>query len=212
MKMKNWLRLLSMLIIIGAPSVGVKIKTAKLIKVDSFWIYQTEITNGMYAECYRSGACGQPCSKETNPHFWDPSYVNHPVVYVSWQAAQDFCHWVGGKLPTEAEWERAARGDSDSIYPWGDEPPSGELVNAANMIGTTRMVGMYPDGASPYGILDMAGNVREWVEDWYDEGRKVIKGGGFSDSYEHVSISDRLSHDPESAGYNRGFRCVIPIK
>ncbi len=210
MKKRNGLRLLSIVALIAITNIRLQDKRdMDLIYIDSIWIYSTEVTNGMYAECVNAGLCGQPCSQETNPHFWDAAYVNHPVVYVTWQDAQDYCYWAGGRLPTEAEWEWAARGDQDYAYPWGNELPTGELVNAGDMIGTTRMVGTYPDGASYYGALDMAGNVREWVDDWYDEGRRVLKGGSFSDNYEHVSIDDRLPHDPNSAGYNRGFRCVV---
>jgi len=183
------------------------------IYVDMFLIYKTEVTNRMYAKCVAAGACERPCSEEINPRFNDPAYANHPVVYVTWHDAMDYCNWIGGRLPTEAEWEKAARGTDRRRFPWGDGTPTAENVNAAGMIGDTKMVGSYPSGASPYGVLDMGGNVREWVDDWYDETEtlKVLKGGSYLDNYEHVRISDRLFHDPNSAGINRGFRCVIPF-
>ena len=88
------------------------------------------------------------------------------------------------------------------------------MLNAADVIGSTLMVGLYPQGESPFGVQDMAGNVREWVSEWYDdaETKKMLKGGSFSDTYEHVRISDRLGHIPTSPGHNRGFRCVYPME
>lgn len=95
-----------------------------------------------------------------------PQFADHPVVYVTWDMAQSYCRWAGGELPTEAQWEKAARGPSGSIFPWGDDLPSEELANFDNQRGATA-VGSYPLGASPYGVLDMAGNVLEWVKDYF---------------------------------------------
>jgi formylglycine-generating enzyme required for sulfatase activity len=196
------------------------------VYLDSFWVYKTEVTNGMYAQCVKDGACAYHVSPETNPRFFDPLYINHPVVYVTWQDAMDYCAWIGGRLPSEAEWEKAARGTGKNKYPWKEGYPTAENVNAFNTIGDTTPVGSYLSGASYYGVLDMAGNVREWVYDWYDEDYysyaprenpmgaetgtdKVLKGGSYYDTYEHTRIADRLFHPPESAGINRGFRCIV---
>ena len=182
------------------------------VYLNSFWISKTEITNSMYAECVGAGVCTYHVSHETNPRFLDPTYADHPVVYVTWQDAMDYCTWVGGRLPTEAEWEKAARGTDKRKYPWKEGYPTEKNVNAGNVIGDTVPVGLYRNGASPYGVLDMVGNVREWVANWYDDEQtvKVLKGGSFEDSYEHMRVADRLFHDPNSAGFNRGFRCMIP--
>ncbi len=199
------------------------------ITLDAFWIDRTEVTNAMYAQCVKEGVCDLPCSSEVNSRFYDLIYANYPVVYVTWQDAMDYCNWLGGRLPTEAEWEKAARGTSRSKYPWQEGYPTAENVNAANTMGDTAPVGSYLFGASYYGVLDMAGNVREWVYDWYDEDYysyaplenpmgpatgtdKVLKGGSYFDNYEHTRVADRLFHPPDSAGINRGFRCSIPDK
>lgn len=197
------------------------------VTVDAFWIDRTEVTNGMYAQCVDDGVCSLPSSREVNPRFYDASYVNYPVVYVTWQGAMNYCSWKGGRLPTEAEWEKAARGTTRRKYPWSEGYPTPENVNAANSVGDTTPVGSYLAGASFYGVLDLAGNVREWVYDWYSEDYyasaprenpmgpdtgtdKVLKGGSYYDNYEHTRIADRLFHPLDSGGINRGFRCVIP--
>lgn len=198
------------------------------VTLSAFYIDRTEVTNSMYAKCVNAGACVIPSSIEVNPRYYDLNYANYPVVYLTWQSAMDYCAWIGGRLPTEAEWEKAARGTSRRKYPWKEGYPSAVNVNAANSVGDTTPVGSYLLGESYYGVLDMAGNVREWVYDWYSSTSfvestyidpvgpaagtdKVLKGGSYYDTYEHMRVADRLFHDPNSIGINRGFRCVIPI-
>jgi formylglycine-generating enzyme required for sulfatase activity len=157
------------------------------ITLDAFQIDKYEVTNQNYAQCVASGICTPPgdVSSPTRPDYYtNPQYGGYPVMHVDWQQAQEYCAWVGTRLPTEAEWEKAARGASDTRpFPWGDAAPTCELVNFGGTdendggtalpfglqpcVGDTTMVGSYPAGVSPYGALDMAGNVREWVADWW---------------------------------------------
>ena len=197
------------------------------VTLDAYWISQTQVTNAMYNQCVASGACAYSAGHEINPHYLDPAYNDHPVVYVTWQSAMNYCTWSGGRLPTEAEWEKAARGSGGQKYAWGNNSAAEELVNANNTYDSTTPAGQFSQGASPYGVLDMGGNVREWVWDWYDpyyyqytpadnpagpvEGeKKVLKGASFSDIYRFTRPANRLAHDPTSPGANRGFRCVYP--
>jgi formylglycine-generating enzyme required for sulfatase activity len=172
--------------------------------LDAFWIDQTEVTNAMYVRCVRDGPCtpAPPRAVSTvqaNYH-GNPAFDNYPVVHVSWEDARTYCEWAERRLPTEAEWEKAARGTDARIYPWGNDPlPNDSLLNyqRPESEGKTTEVGSYPEGASPYGALDMAGNVREWVADWYSDTyykisptlnpsglpvgeKRVIRGGGWA--------------------------------
>lgn len=143
--------------------------------LDAYYIDKTEVTNAQFARCVAAGAC------ETN--YYSPEEANHPVSPVTWAEANTYCTWIGKRLPTEAEWEKAAHGTDSQTYPWGD---SGSLCDLANMEGAhspspcpgehddmgyppLENVGNYPLGASPYGVLDMTGNAVEWVNDWYSE-------------------------------------------
>lgn len=136
------------------------------VSLDAFWIDQTEVTNAQYKLCVDAGVCEEP----GRFFFKDNEYADHPVIYLFWEYANDYCQWVGRRLPTEAEWEKAACGTDGRKYPWGDKNPSDELVLVSLSEEDTRKVGSFPLGASPYGVLDMSGNAGEWVADWYDEG------------------------------------------
>jgi formylglycine-generating enzyme required for sulfatase activity len=208
-------------------------RPAHKVYLDSFWIGQTEVTNGMYSRCVNSGACSPQNKTYHNPstgsYHYGSSYENYPAVYVNWIQANSYCNWANGRLPTEAEWEKAARGTNGLIYPWGNESPSHNLANYGNYMSETDQVGNYPGGASPYGVLDMAGNVWEWVSDYYDENyyssslsqnptgpasgvTHVIKGGSFfaKEDYLRVAVRERPdSTATESYGSgNWGFRCT----
>ncbi len=196
------------------------------VYLDAYWISKTEITNTMYNNCVEAGVCKYSVSFVTNPHYLDPAYANHPVVYINWRSAQTFCNWIGGRLPTEAEWEKAARGPDGAQYPWDSNLDALIFTNSNNVVGDTTPVNAFPGSVSYYGVQDMNGNVREWVYDWYDPnyyahspynnpqgpektGLKVLKGASYTDSLRYTRAANRLAHKPNSPGATRGFRCAM---
>jgi formylglycine-generating enzyme required for sulfatase activity len=204
------------------------------IFLDSFYIDKFEVTNALYARCVNEGACRalrRIDSFTRSSYFGNPEFDNYPVVYVDWNMANAFCEWRGAKLPTEAQWEKAARGQDGRTYPWGEEIDcrrANYQGGSASCPGGTTMVGTYTTGVSPYGAHDMAGNVWEWVADWYSEiyyqsippanptgpedgQSKVLRGGSWADDAPDLRVSNRLRFAPNYINFNIGFRCAMPV-
>lgn len=148
---------------------GITSTPEKTIYLDGYWIYETDVTNKMYAQCVSTGNCAAPAQEIGTPVYSNPEFGDYPVVGVSWDMAANYCQWAQGQLPTEAQWEKAARGDSGALFPWGIDTPSCALLNYKGCLGHTNDVTDYPGGHSPYGAYGLAGNVFQWVNDFYDE-------------------------------------------
>lgn len=207
------------------------------VDLSAYTIDQYEVSNAQYARCVSAGACQEPKTfgqRERPDYYLDSDFADFPVVAVDWNQADAYCRWVGGRLPTEAEWEKAARGEDLRPYPWGFEAADCSKANFNSStegrcsVGTTR-VGTYPQGASAYGVMDMAGNVWEWTNDWYDWTyyqhssvkdpmgpdtgyHKIVKGGAWDYSGNVITISYNSDHAPKEFKSSFGFRCVREVK
>ena len=219
--------------------------------LETFDIDKYEVTNGEYRACVAAGVCNAPLrtsSYQRDRYYGYSHYNDFPVLYVSWWDAQDYCGWVGKRLPTEAEWEKAARGPIDTrVFPWGNEFPDCGRINRIHLEGDiiqceddTTKVGSLPYGASPYGAMDMAGNVFEWVQDYFlpsyyrfspyynpintvqpSELLFVIRGGSYRDNIHYLRTTHRHfghwgptepNEDPPFHRSSRlGFRCARPV-
>lgn len=204
---------------------------APVHKVDlaGFWIHQAEVTNQQYASCVQAGECSAPNKESGYPYWYSlSSEANSAVVGVTWDQAQKYCEYIEARLPTEAEWEKTARGTQEKTYPWGTDLPTCTLLNFNNCLPTPKPgeVRSYMAGASEYEALDLAGNVFEWVSDWYaadyysktsisnplgpESGiYKVYRGGGFLSDEQDVSATMRFFTEPVQHSADLGFRCVL---
>jgi formylglycine-generating enzyme required for sulfatase activity len=191
------------------------------VSLDAFRISKYEVTNAQYAQCVRATVCDEP---EGLQYYSDPAYADHPVVYVSWFNAEDFCEWIDGRLPTEAQWEYAARGPEGNMYPWGDELPTCQRAQYWECGEDTVPVGSFGEASASWcGVEDMAGNIWEWVRDWHgdypSEPRtnptgpengdcRMLRGGGFYGAPDSLRAAYR-SHGAPGLRYDDiGFRCA----
>ncbi len=202
---------------------------AHTVTLDGFWIHQTEVTNRMYAQCVALGICTPPSIENSVPYWFNhPAYASDPVVGVNWLQAQTYCEWIEGRLPTEAEWEKAARGTQADPYPWGIDEPTCNLLNFDGCFDTAepQHVRSYALGASLYNLADTAGNVFEWVLDWYEKdyytlspasnpagpasgNQRAVRGSSYLTASEDVPIFMRAYLEPEKHTPDLGFRCIL---
>jgi formylglycine-generating enzyme required for sulfatase activity len=196
------------------------------VYMDAFFMDKHQLSVAQYARFLED-------TRHEVPPEWSlinrPQNRNRPVANVDWADAATYCKWAGKRLPTEAEWEKAARGTDGRTYPWGNQPPTALHANSGKKVWSNHAVltpvGMFEEGKSPYGIYDMAGNVWEWVGDWYAPdyyktspqqnptgpptgGSKVIRGGSWGSGQEAMRAADREIHLPSFRGYGTGFRCA----
>jgi len=212
----------------GADDAG----PIQTLYLDTFWIDKYEITNAMYARCVEASECDPPSSTNSytrDSYYGESKFNDYPVIQVTWYDAKAYCEWTGRRLPTEAEWEKAAGWDesrkAQRLYPWGDNIDE-SYANYNQIIGDTVAVGSYDKGASFYGAYDMAGNVWEWVNSLYqaypynpNDGRensstigfRVLRGGSWNSIENLLSVSYRFKSYPDKVtnpSYYFGFRCA----
>ena len=189
----------------GSDNVNDKATPVHTVYLDAFWIKESEVTNAEYLRCVTAKNCDD---LPGNDYLHQAEYAEYPVVLITWSQAAAYAAAIGGRLPTEAEWEKAARGTAAANYPWGNDSPDIAFVNQRAAL---MPVGSFPAGASPYGALDMAGNVTEWVADWYGSNNKerVLRGGSYESNAAGLRSARRDKARPEWVFKTVGFRVVV---
>jgi len=214
------------------------------VHLDAYEIDKHEVTTVQFLKFVLATARAPLIDWRYDGGNFQDTMVNHPVMHVSWQEATDYCTWAGKRLPTEAEWEKAARGEDGRIYPWGDQPAGLSRANfgRGGLSGPVRdrperlmlyppiiSVDKYENALSPYGAHQMAGNVAEWVADWYDKEyyktapdknpkgpekgtQRAFRGGGWIDSTPSVRVAQRNGTEPTTKMNWLGFRCARDVK
>lgn len=195
-----------------------------LVMLDAYYIYQFEVTNTQYRLCVDAGTCPAPAFGE---FYNDVRFSQHPVVFVNWFAAEAYCAWAEGRLPSEAEWEYAARGADGRTFPWGEAAECGYGNYSGCTQGLTMPIGSFAEGVSPWGVFDLSGNATEWVGDWYgkypetsvenplgpqDGELRVARGGSWKNPLLGVRTTARTANYPDVYSSGTGFRCVIPVE
>ena len=197
---------------------------------EDFWIDQIPVTVKEYKNFLNeSNYYLSPRYHDDYQKYWDQkAYELLPVVFVSWGQAEDYCEFYGGHLPTEGQWEKAARGTEGVVLQWDDSKKAFNMANYDDFYNGKTFSGWLPAGKTSYGLMDISGNVREWVLDWlyetdqpvsskpwkeirsgeYSPLGRILKGGSYIDDVSHLRLYARDWHDPNSPGFNRGFRCV----
>ena len=208
------------------------------VLLDAYNIDKFEVTNGRYREFVRATGHRPPQhGKDPSRNLWQgdmmpDSIADQPVINVDWHDANAYCTWAGRRLPTEAEWEKAARGTDDRRFPWGNVEPTHKHLNFNQRWQgehTLKPVGSYEAGKSPFGVYDMAGNVWEWVADWYDTyyyeksparnpkgpatgTHKVLRSSGWEVETPLVRSVTRVMSDPMNRNHSTGFRCAADVR
>jgi formylglycine-generating enzyme required for sulfatase activity len=184
-------------------------RTRVVVDLPAFSIDRTEVTQAAYQRCIEADVCTPPAGG-----FEPTDACTNPVANVSWEQAGKYCAWLDQRLPSESEWEKAARGTDERMFPWGNEAPTCEFANFAGCgLRESQPVASHPTGASPYGVLDMAGNVREWVFDREEsrsrQPKRGIRGGMFTDQGMNLRGARRQWGDVSVSDLGIGFRCAV---
>lgn len=215
--------------VMGSNDGGFDEKPPRSVFLDAYEINQYEVTQSQYAEFVKATRHRSALSRYVK-NIESFNHQNQPVVYVSWDDAEAYCRWRGFRLPTEAEWEKAARGTDGSVWPWPGEfrPTFANFLGKDDQVVFTTLVGSFEKDKSPYGLYDVAGNAREWVQDWYEEQYyrkapvrnpkgpeqgdvKTLRGGSWNDSSFSGRTTARMKMFPDYRDITIGFRCARSV-